>query len=191
VIAGISQSPVWTGLEEFRSEKGWIDVNEVHETAVPGVFAGGDVTVGLGIATQAIGLGRQAAEIIDRKFHGLGAPEPDPRKIIRADQIIALQLNEKKPRQERRQIPVAERIVDFRECDTTYEESEAVTESKRCLSCGLCCDCDNCFMYCQDKAIERLDKSLPIGQHYKAIFEKCIGCKKCAEACLCGYIDIR
>ena len=120
-----------------------------------------------------------------------GAPSPDPRKIVRADQIIGLQLNEKKPRQERRQIPVAERIVDFRECDTTYEESEAVTESKRCLSCGLCCDCDNCFMYCQAKAIERLDKSLPIGQHYKAIFEKCIGCKKCAEACLCGYIDIR
>jgi NADPH-dependent glutamate synthase beta subunit-like oxidoreductase len=191
VIAGISQSPVWTGIEEFRGEKGWIDVNEVHETSVPGVFAGGDVTVGLGIATQAIGLGRQAAEVIDRKFHNLGAPEPDQRKIIRADQIIGLALNEKKPRQERRQIPVAERLVDFRECDTTYEESEAVTESKRCLSCGLCCDCDNCFMYCQAKAIERLDKSLPIGQHYKAIFDKCIGCKKCAEACLCGYIDIR
>jgi formate dehydrogenase major subunit len=191
VIAGISQSPIWSGIEEFRGEKGWIDVNEVHETSVPGVFAGGDVTVGLGIATQAIGLGRQAAEIIDRKFRNLGAPEPDPRKILRADQIVALQLNEKKPRQERRQISVSERIVDFRECDTTYEESEAVTESKRCLSCGLCCDCDNCFMYCQDKAIERLDKSLPIGQHYKAIFEKCIGCKKCAEACLCGYIDIR
>ena len=48
VIAGISQIPVWTGIEEFRGEKGWIDVNEVHETSVPGVFAGGDVTVGLG-----------------------------------------------------------------------------------------------------------------------------------------------
>ena len=191
VIAGISQSPIWTGIEEFRGEKGWIDVNEVHETSVPGVFAGGDVTVGLGIATQAIGLGRQAAEVIDRKFHDLGAPEPDSRKIVRPEMIIGLQLNEKKPRQERRQIPVAERLVDFRECDTTYEESEAVTESKRCLSCGLCCDCDNCFMYCQAKAVDRLDKSLPIGQHYKVINDKCIGCKKCAEACLCGYIDMR
>ncbi len=191
VIAGISQTPVWTGLEEFRGEKGWIDVNEVHETSVPGVFAGGDVTVGLGIATQAIGLGRQAAEVIDRKFQNAPAPEPDSRKIVRPEMIIGLALNEKKPRQERRQIPVAERLMDFRECDTTYEESEAVTEAKRCLSCGLCCDCDNCFMYCQAKAVERLDKSLPIGQHYKVINDKCIGCKKCAEACLCGYIDMR
>jgi Fe-S-cluster-containing hydrogenase component 2 len=85
-------------------------------------------------------------------------------------------------------VPVAERLQDFRECDTTYEEHEAIDESKRCLSCGLCCDCDNCFMYCQDKAIERLDKSLPIGQHYKLVSEKCIGCKKCAEACVCGYM---
>jgi formate dehydrogenase major subunit len=191
VIAGISQIPVWTGIEEFRSEKGWIDVSAVHETSVPGVFAGGDVTIGLGIATQAIGAGRQAAEAIHRKFRGMGDPTPDPRKVVKPEMIVGLQLNTKKPRNERTIVPVAERLQDFRECDTTYQEHEAIDESKRCLSCGLCCDCDNCFMYCQDKAIERLDKSLPIGQHYKLVPEKCIGCKKCAEACVCGYIDMR
>jgi Fe-S-cluster-containing hydrogenase component 2 len=68
---------------------------------------------------------------------------------------------------------------------------EAIAEAKRCMSCGLCVDCDNCWMYCQDKAIEKLDKSLPLGEHYKVIMEKCIGCKKCYEACLCGYIEMR
>ena len=191
VIAGISQSAVFTGLEQFRSERGWIEASDVYETAVPNVWAGGDVTVGLGIATEAIGAGRKAAEAIDRKLRGAEAPPPDARRLIRHDQIVGLQLNEKKPRQERRSLPVNERLVGFAEVDHTYEETEAVTESKRCLSCGLCCDCDNCFMYCQDKAVERLDKSLPIGQHYKVIHEKCIGCKKCAEACLCGMIDMK
>jgi NADPH-dependent glutamate synthase beta subunit-like oxidoreductase/Pyruvate/2-oxoacid:ferredoxin oxidoreductase delta subunit len=191
VIAGISQVPVWAGLEAVRSEKGWIDVNAVHETALPGVFAGGDVTVGLGIATQAIGLGRQAADAIDRKLRNAEPAPPDSRTIIRADQIVGLQLNAKKPRNERVSLPVAERLAGFVEVEKTYAEHEAIDESKRCLSCGLCCDCDNCFMYCQDKAVDRLDKSLPIGQHYKVINEKCIGCKKCAEACLCGMIDMK
>jgi Fe-S-cluster-containing hydrogenase component 2 len=45
-------------------------------------------------------------------------------------------------------------------------------------------------MFCQDKAVEKLSKDLPIGRHYKFLLEKCIGCKKCAEACLCSYIDM-
>ena len=29
------------------------------------------------------------------------------------------------------------------------------------------------------------------GEHYKIKLELCNGCKKCAEACPCGYIELR
>jgi Fe-S-cluster-containing hydrogenase component 2 len=106
-------------------------------------------------------------------------------------EIYGIALNEKRPRNERTSLPVEERIQDFREVHMGLNMEEAVNEAKRCLSCGLCVDCDNCWMYCQDKAIEKLDKSLPMGEHYKVIMEKCIGCKKCYEACLCGYMEMR
>jgi NADPH-dependent glutamate synthase beta subunit-like oxidoreductase len=180
VVPAISQGPVFDGdLERFKSEKGWIDVNEQHQTSAAGVYAGGDVTVRLGIATQAIGLGRQAAERIEHKLRGTEPSGQEEPPVIK--EIFGIQLNEKRPRNERSHLPAEERIQDFREAEKGISREEAIAEAKRCLSCGLCVDCDNCWMYCQDKAIEKLDKSLPMGEHYK----------KCYEACLCGYMEMR
>jgi NADPH-dependent glutamate synthase beta subunit-like oxidoreductase len=190
VVPAISQGPVFDGdLEKFKNEKGWIDVNEQHQTSVENVYAGGDITVRLGIATQAIGLGRQAAERIDHKLRGRSPEAVEMPPVVK--EIFGIALNEKRPRNERTHLPAQERIQDFREVETGLSLEEAVNEAKRCMSCGLCIDCDNCWMYCQDKAIEKLDKSLPLGEHYSVIMEKCIGCKKCYEACLCGYIEMR
>jgi len=190
VVPAISQGPVFDGdLEQFKSEKGWIDVNEQHQTSVANIYAGGDITVRLGIATQAIGLGRQAAERIDHKLRGTEPSGEEQPPVIK--EIFGIALNEKRPRNERTHLPVEERLQDFREVEKGMSQDEAVAEAKRCMSCGLCLDCDNCWMYCQDKAIEKLDKTLPLGEHYSVIMDKCIGCKKCYEACLCGYIEMR
>jgi NADPH-dependent glutamate synthase beta subunit-like oxidoreductase len=190
VVPAISQGPIFDGdLEQFKNEKGWIDVNEQHQTATADVYAGGDVTVKLGIATQAIGLGRQAAERIDHKLRGTEPSGEEQPPVVK--EIFGIALNEKRPRNERSHLPATERIQDFREVEKGLSQEEAIAEAKRCMSCGLCVDCDNCWMYCQDKAIEKLDKSLPLGEHYSVIMEKCIGCKKCYEACLCGYIEMR
>jgi NADPH-dependent glutamate synthase beta subunit-like oxidoreductase len=59
-------------------------------------------------------------------------------------------------------------------------------EAKRCMSCGMCMDCETCWMYCTNNCFVRLPK----GEHYKIKLEVCNGCKKCAEACPCGYIDL-
>jgi Fe-S-cluster-containing hydrogenase component 2 len=56
------------------------------------------------------------------------------------------------------------------------------------MSCGECFDCENCYKYCQDSAVVRPDTK---GGEYKFKLENCIGCDKCAEACPCGYIDMR
>jgi NADPH-dependent glutamate synthase beta subunit-like oxidoreductase len=190
VVPAISQGPVYDGdLEKFKNEKGWIDVNEQHQTSEAGVYAGGDITVRLGIATQAVGLGRQAAERIDHKLRGTEPAAEEQPPVVK--EIFGIALNEKRPRNERSHLPAEERLQDFREAEMGLSLEESISEAKRCMSCGLCIDCDNCWMYCQDKAIEKLDKSLPLGEHYKVIMEKCIGCKKCYEACLCGYMEMR
>jgi Pyruvate/2-oxoacid:ferredoxin oxidoreductase delta subunit len=65
-------------------------------------------------------------------------------------------------------------------------EAEIDVEAARCLSCGLCMDCDNCWMYCTSNGFERLGK----GQHYRIKLELCNGCKKCGDECPSGYIDL-
>ncbi|MBU0600144.1 hypothetical protein KJ997_05160 [bacterium] len=50
----------------------------------------------------------------------------------------------------------------------------------------MCFDCDNCYTFCSDSAV----KKQPKGQHYEFNLALCQGCKKCAEECPCGYIDM-
>ena len=65
-------------------------------------------------------------------------------------------------------------------------EAEVVEEAKRCMSCGMCMDCETCWMYCSNNCFVKLPK----GEHYKIKLELCNGCKKCVEACPCGYIEM-
>jgi Pyruvate/2-oxoacid:ferredoxin oxidoreductase delta subunit len=65
-------------------------------------------------------------------------------------------------------------------------EAELIEEAKRCMSCGMCMDCETCWMYCSSNCFAKLPK----GEHYKIKLELCNGCKKCAEVCPCGYIDL-
>jgi Pyruvate/2-oxoacid:ferredoxin oxidoreductase delta subunit len=65
-------------------------------------------------------------------------------------------------------------------------EAEVFEEAKRCMSCGICMDCETCWMYCTNNCFVKLSK----GDHYKLKLEVCNGCRKCAEACPCGYIEM-
>ena len=50
----------------------------------------------------------------------------------------------------------------------------------------MCMDCETCWMYCTNNCFAKLPK----GEHYKVKMELCNGCKKCADACPCGYIEM-
>ena len=178
-----ARSPISRASTSCIRGKDWIKTGDFGATPLDGIYAGGDGTE-LGLVTIAIAQGRFAAEAIDARFRGVPlekSPAPAP---ISKDKI---KLDWYKPaeRHERKHVPVAERAPDT-EVEAGLTETEVVEEAKRCMSCGMCMDCETCWMYCSSNCFVKLPK----GQHYKVKLELCNGCKKCADACPCGYIEM-
>jgi len=70
-------------------------------------------------------------------------------------------------------------------------EEKAVEEAGRCMSCGMCFECDNCVIYCPQDAIFRVKKDQKtLGRYVDTDYSKCIGCHICADVCPSGYIDM-
>jgi NADPH-dependent glutamate synthase beta subunit-like oxidoreductase len=186
LIAAISQAPDFSGFEDLREGKDWIKVDEKGKTRTPGTFSGGD-DVNLGLVIDAIAHGRKAALAIHEMVTSEAMPAPSTKAIIRADEM-KLSFYEERRRVAATEIPVGERWKDPNaEIVSTLTQDDTITEAKRCMSCGDCFDCGTCWSYCQDNAVV---KPLIKGQPYKFKLEFCNGCKKCAENCPCGYIEM-
>ena len=72
-----------------------------------------------------------------------------------------------------------------------YSEEEAQKEAGRCMSCGLCFECDNCVMYCPQDAVFKVKKDeSTLGRYVDTDYDKCIGCHICADVCPTGYIQM-
>jgi NADPH-dependent glutamate synthase beta subunit-like oxidoreductase len=186
-IYSVGQKPDYTGLEKILGQtEGFIKINDNYQVeGQDKVFAGGDV-VGprLMYVTTAIGHGFAAAANIIEHITGKKIIEQDTRKVIESDKMH-LDLYETKPRHERTFREPNERVKDFEPFMNALSMEEFIEETKRCMSCGLCFDCGNCFTYCSHGAV----KKLPKGQHYEFHLETCDGCMKCFENCPCGYIE--
>jgi Pyruvate/2-oxoacid:ferredoxin oxidoreductase delta subunit len=70
------------------------------------------------------------------------------------------------------------------------DDKQAVAEAKRCMSCGLCFECDNCVVYCPQTAVFKVKKKdgPTTGRYVDTDYGKCIGCHICADVCPTGYI---
>lgn len=88
--------------------------------------------------------------------------------------------------------PSADEVLGhFEERRKNLPESEAIAEAKRCMSCGLCFECDNCVIYCPQDAVFRVNKKeATTGRYVDTDYAKCIGCHICADVCPTGYIDM-
>jgi NADPH-dependent glutamate synthase beta subunit-like oxidoreductase/2,4-dienoyl-CoA reductase-like NADH-dependent reductase (Old Yellow Enzyme family) len=114
------------------------------ETGFPGVFAGGDVTTGPKSVVEAMGLGKAAAESIDRFLQGRSLIREEPYspfvKIVRpwafADPSETV-LTENSLRAVTPKLPAAERKHHFREMVGTLSEEQVVQETKCCLKYDL------------------------------------------------------
>ena len=78
------------------------------------------------------------------------------------------------------------RVQSFDEVVSGLDETNALYEARRCLSCGNCFECDNCFAACPEDAIIKLGP----GKRYRTDFAKCTGCAVCFEQCPCHAIEM-
>ncbi|MBI5331088.1 MAG: NAD(P)-binding protein [Betaproteobacteria bacterium] len=72
----------------------------------------------------------------------------------------------------------------------SLDDKQVVAEAKRCMSCGLCFECDNCIIYCPQTAVFKVKKKdgPTTGRYVDTDYGKCIGCHICADVCPTGYI---
>ena len=82
-------------------------------------------------------------------------------------------------------------LGNFEERLIGYTQQEAQQEAARCMSCGLCFECDNCVMYCPQDAVFKVNKEQStLGRYVDTDYNKCIGCHICADVCPTGYIQM-
>jgi NADPH-dependent glutamate synthase beta subunit-like oxidoreductase len=90
------------------------------------------------------------------------------------------------------EVPTAEEVLGhFKERVIGLSEEEAIDEAKRCMSCGMCFECDNCVIFCPQDAVYRVKKDeRTTGRYVATDYAKCIGCHICADVCPTGYIKM-
>jgi formate dehydrogenase major subunit len=188
-IAAISQEPDFEGMEDLREGRDWVKVDESGKSMKgEKTYAGGDV-LDLGLATIAIYQGRMAAETIHCNFRGIEPEKPEEKPAVTKDQIVYSYYMEK-ARHEALNLPPDERLKELeKEVTKTLSEEEVIEEASRCMSCGSCFDCGTCWSLCQDSVFAKPPtKSF---EPYNMKLDLCKGCKKCAENCPCGFIEMR
>ena len=94
-------------------------------------------------------------------------------------------------RREEIHIGAEEVLGNFEERIRSITEEEAKHEGERCMSCGMCFECDQCVIYCPQDAIFRVKKDQrAVGRYVDTDYSKCIGCHICQDVCPTGYIKM-
>tara|TARA_B100000959_G_scaffold137759_1_gene144776 strand:- start:305 stop:2044 length:1740 start_codon:yes stop_codon:yes gene_type:complete len=189
IVASIGQTTDMNGFENTINENdSLLKLDKYFRVkGKENVFGGGDA-LKIDLITTAVGHGRKAADSIDAFLQGKNMPEAPYREVInvkKQDLNYFFHSNQTKRRHH-----VAENIVgNHNEVLEALTKEQAIEESKRCMSCGLCFDCKQCSSFCPQEAISRY-KDNPIGEVMYTHYTKCVGCHLCALVCPTGYIQM-
>ncbi len=164
---------------------GAVTVDRNLMTGCPGIFAGGDVAPGERTVTGAVGQGRKAARRIHDWLSGR-VVEPAPKPPPVSFKMLHLPVYSVAERARQSVASPAERVAGFTEVQAGFSEQQAAYEAKRCLSCGVCFECDQCYAACPEQAIEKLGPGL----RYRFLYDRCTGCAVCFETCPCHAIEM-
>jgi NADPH-dependent glutamate synthase beta subunit-like oxidoreductase len=174
------------GVPGISVDDGVVAVGPDLQTGHAGIFAGGDMVPAERTATVAVGHGKKAARHIDAWLRG-GEHLPAPKHALAEAARLNPWYYSDAPRSLRPQLELARRASTFDEVVGGLDESTALYEARRCLSCGNCFSCDNCFGVCPDNAVIKTgDPDRP----YAIDLDYCKGCAICAAECPCGAIEM-
>ena len=206
VLLSVGQMPDLTFLGDGPK---WQVNPETLETALPGVFAAGDVAHGTRLMIDAIASGKKAARNVYRFLTGV---EIRPEEAQLHFEIEGYARERGYEGRHRLHIPVTgvrERLADpQRLVESGYTSVQAEAEAGRCLDCGVntifdgekCILCGGCVDVCptlclkivgvdqlaQDKDLETLLEMYGAQPEWSAILkdeERCIRCALCAQRC--------
>ncbi len=114
------------------------------------------------------------------------------QEIVSADELFLGHFDYEERNLRDTDVPSSDEVLGhFAERQISLEQENAVSEANRCMSCGMCFECDNCVIYCPQDAVFRVKKdSKTLGRYVDTDYAKCIGCHICADVCPTGYIDM-
>ncbi len=174
------------GVPGIEVADGVVQVGPNMMTGHDGIFAGGDMVPAERTVTVGVGHGKRAGRHIDRWLRGEEWTQP-PRPELASFDTLNTWYYSDAPRVHQEQLEAARRTTGFEEVVGGLDESNAVFEARRCLSCGNCFSCDNCYGVCPDNAVIKLGAP---GELYEIDLDYCKGCGLCATECPCGAIEM-
>jgi Pyruvate/2-oxoacid:ferredoxin oxidoreductase delta subunit len=182
----IGQVQVLDWLPNGYAERGLVAGDEFGRVA-ENVFVGGDVLRGPSMVVDALGDGKRAARDIDRVLRSVVLEhDPEPEEVMPYEKLNTAYFRHA-PRTLIPITPADHRVQDQRtEVTLGYESAEAVKEADRCMSCGVCNGCDNCYVVCPDVSVMRDTREngrYSIRTHY------CKGCLVCVQECPTGCLE--
>jgi 2-oxoacid:acceptor oxidoreductase delta subunit (pyruvate/2-ketoisovalerate family) len=171
------------GVPGLEINDGVVQVGSNMMTGHAGVFAGGDMVPSERTVTVAVGHGKKAARHIDAWLRGETYAPPPKHELASFDKLNDWYYADA-PQTVRPTLDLARRKSTFEEVQKGLDETNALYEARRCLSCGNCFECDNCYGICPDNAVIKLGP----GNRFRFDYDYCKGCGVCAQECPCGAI---
>src|SRR5450755_1688439 len=174
------------GVPSLEVRDGIVQVDpETMMTGHAGLFAGGDMVPADRNVTVAIGHGKKAARHIDAWLRGTRI-NPVAKHAPATFERLNTWYYSDAPKTERPQLDIARRTSSFDEVQGGLTEDNALFEARRCLSCGTCFECDNCYGVCPDNAVIKLGS----GKGFEFNYDYCKGCGVCVAECPSGAIEM-
>jgi 2-oxoacid:acceptor oxidoreductase delta subunit (pyruvate/2-ketoisovalerate family) len=173
------------GVDGLEIVNGTVQVAPNMMTGHPGIFAGGDMVPSERTVTVAVGHGKKAARHIDAWLQGSSYQPAEKHELAEYGKLNTWYYSDA-DKTVRPMLDVIRRQTSFDEVQGGLDESTALFEARRCLSCGNCFECDNCYGVCPDNAVIKLGA----GKGFQFNYDYCKGCGLCVAECPCGAIKM-
>jgi 2-oxoacid:acceptor oxidoreductase delta subunit (pyruvate/2-ketoisovalerate family) len=173
------------GVDGLEIVNGTVQVAPNMMTGHPGIFAGGDMVPSERTVTVAVGHGKKAARHIDAWLQGSSYVPAEKHELAEYGKLNTWYYSDA-DKTVRPMLDVIRRQTSFDEVQGGLDETTALFEARRCLSCGNCFECDNCYGVCPDNAVIKLGA----GKGFQFNYDYCKGCGLCVAECPCGAIKM-